>query len=304
MMNPTLIGNKKDEQMTFQTKLSKGDFVVLAEMNTPKGVDISTLVTNVRHLKSRIDAVVIPDMDNGVMHMSALAGGSIIRQQGLEPMIHIYGRDRNRMAIQGDMLAAHVLGIHNLLVVQGEDIIHGDHQDAKPVDDLNELDLLGMVQSLLKGTDLAGFELKGKPDFFTGCQVQPIRDDKHLEKEVISAKEKVDAGAQYIMVPPVFDITAYTQILNKFASLNVPVIATVFMLKNVGMARYLSINDPGSKLPESLISRIRKAKDRETECIHIAGEMIKELKTEVAGIKVSASGWEDRLPAILDCAGL
>lgn len=304
MMNPTLIGNKKDEQMTFQTKLSKGDFVVLAEMNTPKGVDISTLVTNVRHLKSRIDAVVIPDMDNGVMHMSALAGGSIIRQQGLEPMIHIYGRDRNRMAIQGDMLAAHVLGIHNLLVVQGEDIIHGDHQDAKPVDDLNELDLLGMVQSLLKGTDLAGFELKGKPDFFTGCQVQPIRDDKHLEEEVISAKAKVDAGAQYIMVPPVFDITAYTQILNKFASLNVPVIATVFMLKNVGMARYLSINDPGSKLPESLISRIRKAKDRETECIHIAGEMIKELKTEVAGIKVSASGWEDRLPAILDCAGL
>jgi len=304
MMNPTLIGNKKDEQMTFQTKLSKGDFVVLAEMNTPKGVDISTLVTNVRHLKSRIDAVVIPDMDNGVMHMSALAGGSIIRQQGLEPMIHIYGRDRNRMAIQGDMLAAHVLGIHNLLVVQGEDIIHGDHQDAKPVDDLNELDLLGMVQSLIKGTDLAGFELKGKPDFFTGCQVQPIRDDKHLEEEVISAKAKVDAGAQYIMVPPVFDITAYTQILNKFASLNVPVIATVFMLKNVGMARYLSINDPGSKLPESLISRIRKAKDRETECIHIAGEMIKELKTEVAGIKVSASGWEDRLPAILDCAGL
>ena len=304
MMNPTLIGNKKDEQMTFQNKLSKGDFVVLAEMNTPKGVDISDLVTNVRHLKSRIDAVVIPDMDNGVMHMSALAGGSIIRQQGLEPVIHIYGRDRNQMAIQGDMLAAHVLGIHNLLVVQGENIIHGDHQNAKPVDDLNELDLLDMVQSLVKGTDLAGFELKGRPQFFTGCRVQPIRDDNHLEKEIISARAKIDAGAQYIMVPPVFDIAWYTQILNKFTSLNVPVIATVFMLKNVGMARYLSINDPGSKLSEELITRIRKAKDRETECIHIAGEMIKELKAEVEGIMISASGWEDRLPAILDCAGL
>ncbi|MCK5349069.1 MAG: methylenetetrahydrofolate reductase, partial [Desulfobacula sp.] len=253
--------------MTLQTKFSKGEFVILAEMNTPKGVDISDLVTNVRHLKSRIDAVVIPDMDNGVMHMSALAGGAIIRQQGFEPMIHIYGRDRNRMALQGDMLAAHVLGIHNLLIVQGENIAHGDHQNAKPVDDLNELDLLVMVHSLLKGTDLAGFELKGKPEFFTGCQVQPIRDDEHLEEEFIGAKIKVDAGAQYIIVPPVFDIAYYTQILNKFKSLNVPVIATVFMLKNVGMARYISINDPSSKLSESLITRIRKAKDRETECI-------------------------------------
>ena len=290
--------------MTLQSKFSKGEFVVLAEMNTPKGVDISDLVTNVRHLKSRIDAVVIPDMDNGVMHMSALAGGAIIRQQGLEPMIHIYGRDRNRMAIQGDILAAHVLGIHNLLVVQGEDIAQGDHQNAKPVNDLNELDLLAMVQSLLKGTDLAGFELKGIPEFCTGCQVQPILDDAHLDQEVKTAKEKVDAGAQYIMVPPVFDIAYYTKILNKFKSLNVPVIATVFLLKSVGMARYISINDPGSRLPESLISRIRKAKDRETECIHIAGEMIKELKNEAQGIKISASGWEDRLPAILDCAGL
>ena len=287
-----------------QTKLSKGDFVVLAEMSTPKGVDISDLVTNARHLKSRIEAVVIPDMDNGVMHMSALAGGAIIRQQGLEPMIHIYGRDRNRMALQGDMLAAHVLGIHNLLVVQGENIDLGDHQNAKPVDDLNELDLLAMVNSLLKGTDLAGFELQGKPNFFTGCQVQPIRDDGHLEEEYVSAKAKVEAGAQYIMVPPVFDITYYTKILNKFKSLNVPVIATVFMLKNVGMARYISINSPDSRLSESLISRIRKAKDREAECIRISGEMIKELKNEAQGIKISASGWEDRLPAILDCAGL
>jgi len=290
--------------MTLQAKFSKGEFAILAEMNTPKGIDISDLVTNVRHLKSRIDAVVIPDMDIGIMHMSALAGGSIIRQQGLEPMIHIYGRDRNRMAIQGDMLAAHVLGIHNLLVVQGENIDQGDHQNAKAVNDLNELDLLGMVQSLMNGTDLAGFDLKGKPDFFTGCQVQPIRDDNHLENELISAKTKVAAGAQYIMVPPVFDMAWYAQILNKFKSLNVPVIATVFLLKNVGMARYISINDPGSRLSEALITRIRKAKDRETECIHIAGEMIKELKHQVAGIKISASGWEDRLPAILDASGL
>lgn len=290
--------------MILQTKLSRGDFVVLTEMSTPKGVDISNLVENVKHLKSRIDGVVIPDMDNGVMHMSSLAGGSIIRQQGLEPMIHVYGRDKNRMALQGDMLAAHVLGIHNLLVVQGEDISLGDHQDAKPVDDLNELEMLNMIQSLLNGTDLAGFELKGTPKFFTGCLVDPIQDDSHLEKEIQNAKVKVDAGAKYIMVPPVFDMEYYSHIINEFNALNVPVIATVFMLKNVGMARYISINDPASKLPESLISRIRKAKDREMECVHIAGEMISALKKDAQGVRISALGWEDRLPAILDCAGL
>ncbi len=290
--------------MTFETKLARGEFAVLVEMNIPKGVDISEIVTNVRHLKSRIDAVVIPDMDGGVMRMSALGGGAVIRQQGFEPVIHIYGRDRNRLAIQGDVLAAQVLGIRNLLVVQADSMANSDHPSAKVVDDLNELDLLEMVRSLQKGVDLAGFDLKGKPAFFTGCQVQPIRDDGHLAEEFEKAKGKVEAGAQFIMVPPVFDMDVYKQILNKFISLNVPVIATVFMLKNVGMARYISINDPGSRLSESLIGRIRKAKDRETECIHIAGEMIRSLKNEVQGIKISAVGWEDRLPAILDCAGL
>ena len=138
--------------MSFQAKLSSGEFAVLAEMNTPKGIDISELITNVRYLKSRIDAIVIPDMDNGVMHMSALAGGALMRQQGIELLIHVYGRDRNRMALQGDLLAAHVLGIHNLLVVQGEDMANGDHQDAFPVNDLDEIALLRMVGSLTRGS--------------------------------------------------------------------------------------------------------------------------------------------------------
>jgi 5,10-methylenetetrahydrofolate reductase len=110
--------------MSFQEKLSSGDFAVCCEMTSPKGIDISDLITHARHLKSRIDAVVIPDMDNGVMQMSALACGALMRQQGIEPMIHIYGRDRNRMALQGDLLAAHVLGIHNFLVVRGEEMIN------------------------------------------------------------------------------------------------------------------------------------------------------------------------------------
>jgi methylenetetrahydrofolate reductase (NADPH) len=127
--------------MSFQKRLTSGEFVVLAEMNTPKGVDISEFVTNARHIKGRVDAVIVPDMDNGIMRMSALAGGVLMHQQGVESIIHVYCRDRNRMALQGDILAAHVLGIQNLVVVHGEEMAKGDHRDAVTVDDLDELEV-------------------------------------------------------------------------------------------------------------------------------------------------------------------
>ena len=119
--------------MSVKKKILSGDFVVIAEMNTPKGIDISELMTNSKRLKGRVDAVLIPDMDNGVMRMSCLAGASLMHQQGLETIVSVYGRDRNRMALQGDMLAAYVLGVENLLVVRGEEMADGDHRDAKPV---------------------------------------------------------------------------------------------------------------------------------------------------------------------------
>ncbi len=290
--------------MSFQEKLSSGDFAVLAEINPPKGIDISDLITHARLLKSRIDAVVIPDMDSGVMQMSALACGTLMKQQGIDPLIHLYGRDRNRMALQGDLLAAHVLGIHDFLVVQGEDMINGDHPESTVVDDVDEVGLLGMVQSLGKGTDLAGFDLKGTPKLTAGCTIAPVADEAQLKIEVALAQKKIEAGAGYILLPPVFDTAFYTQIIDAFKALNVPVIASVFLLKNVGMARYISINDPNSRLSEEIIVRIRKAKDREAECLRIAGEMIQSLKPVAQGIKISALGWEDRLPAILDSAGL
>jgi methylenetetrahydrofolate reductase (NADPH) len=151
---------------------------------------------------------------------------------------------------------------------------------------------------------MAGFELKGTPEFTVGCSIAPIADDAQLKKEVEAAGKKIEAGAQYIMLPPVFDIPFYAQMVEAFKSLNVPVIASVFLLKNVGMARYISINDPNSRLSEDTIRRIRKSKDREAECIKIAGEIIQSLKEVAQGIKISALGWEDRLPAILDSAGL
>lgn len=290
--------------MGLKEKLTSGEFVVLAEINTPKGIDISELTINTRYLKSRIDAVVLPDMDHGTMRLSSVGSGSVMLQQGLEPVIHFCGRDRNRIALQGDLLTAHVLGIRNLLVVQAEDIENSDHQDAKPVNDLDEAGLLRTVSTLNNGSDLSGFELSGAPDFFAGCALPSIIDDAHLEEEIKGLKEKIDLGAGFIFTQPVFDLDFYAKILEKLAQFNLPVISSVSLLKSVGMARYISINDPASRLSEDLISRIRTSSDREGEAVKIAGEMIDRLKDLSQGIRISALGWEDRIPAILDNAGL
>ena len=288
--------------MSFQKRLSSGEFVILAQMNTPKGVNISELVNNARRIKERVHGVVVPDMDNGVMRMSALAGGVLMRQQGLEPIIHVYGRDRNRMALQGDILAAHVLGIQNLVVVRGEDMASGDHVDAKPVNDLDEMGILRSVGTLQKGTDLAGLELNGSPSFTAGCVLGPFVDDRTMNQELDLARQKVEAGAQFVLTPAVFDLDRFRSFMDKAKGLGIPVIPTVFLLKTVGIARYMATYEPGAFIPESLIKRMRQAKDREMEGFVIAGETIKHLKGLAQGVQIVTLGWENRIPTILDYA--
>jgi 5,10-methylenetetrahydrofolate reductase len=290
--------------MSFQRRLASGEFVVLAEMNTPKGVNVSELVANARKIKGRVDAVIIPDMDNGVMRMSALAGGALIHQQGMEAIIHLYCRDRNRMALQGDVLAAHLLGIRNLVVVSSEEMANGDHRDAAVVNDLDELELIGAIRSLQNGVDMAGFSLNGNPEFITGCTLSTFADEPALDAELADLEKKVAAGAGFVVTPPVFDVERSAASLEKIAALNVPVIASVFLIKSVGIARYMALNEPSSHISEEMIKRIRKAPDREMECLRIAGETIALLKKRVQGVKIETQGWEHKLPTILEFAGL
>ena len=290
--------------MSFQKRLLSGEFVVLAEMDTPKGVDISELVTNARRIKGRVDAVVIPDMANGVMRMSAIGGGVLMHRQGMEAIVHICPRDRNRLALQGDLLSAHVLGIQNLIVVEGEEMTYGDHIDAKTVADLDELGLLNAIRTLQEGQDMAGIDLNGNPAFTVGCAMSPWADDDALEKELDATRKKIEAGAQYVICPPVFDVDKFAVAMNKARDLGVPIIPTVFLLKSVGVARYMAANVPGAHISEDLIQRIRKAPDRVMECVRIAGETVAALKGIAQGVQIVTLGWEYRLPAILDEAGL
>jgi len=290
--------------MSFQKRLSANEFVVLAEMHTPKGVNISRLVTDARRIKGRVDAVVIPDMDNGIMRMSALAGGVLMQQQGVEAIMHVYCRDRNRMALQGDMLAAHVLGIQNLLVTYSEDISQSDHREAKEVLDLDEIELVKAITTLNKGKDMAGFELDGSPELTIGCSIAPYSNDQELAIELKAAAEKIEAGASYIITPPVFNLEAFNGFMKRAKGLNVPVIPTIFLIKSLAIAQYIANSEPGANISDELIRRIRKSSDRELEGIKIAGETLAALREMTQGVMLQTLGWEHKLPEILDIAGL
>ncbi len=290
--------------MSFQKRLAAKEFVVLAEMHTPKGVNISRLVNDARRIKGRVDAIVVPDMDNGIMRMSALAGGVLMQQQGIEAIIHVYCRDRNRMALQGDILAAHVLGIQNLLVTHSEDMSQGDHRDAREVFDLDETELLQAIATLNQGKDIGGFELDGIPDLHAGCSIAPFGDAAGRDAELAIAAKKVAAGAGFIITPPVFDLKIFADFLEKARGLDVPIIPTVFLLKSLAIAQYISNSDPGANISDALIKRIRKSSDREREGLKIAGETVAALKDMTGGVMLQTLGWEHKLPEILDIAGL
>ncbi len=290
--------------MSFQKKIIAKEFVVLAEMHTPKGVNITRLVNDARRIKGRVDAIVVPDMDNGIVRMSALAGGVLMRQEGVDTIIHMYCRDRNRLALQGDALAAHVLGISNIVVVHSEEMSQSDHREAKPVYDIDEVELLGAVASLSQGKDMEGFDLDGIPDFNAGCTIAPYENDKALDKELAMVRKKIEAGATFVITPPVFDVAAFTDFMNKAGDLGVPVIPTVFLLKSLAIAQYIANSEPGANISDDLIRRIRKSSDRELEGIKIAGETIAAMKEMAQGVMIQTLGWEHKLPEILDVAGI
>ena len=289
--------------MSFQKRLTANEFVVLAEMHTPKGVNISRLVNDARRIKGRVDAIVIPGMDNGIMRMSSIAGGVLMQQQGIEAIIHVYCRDRNRMALQGDVLAAHVLGVQNIVVAHSIDITEGDHREAQPVNDIDEVSLVGAIASLQDGKDMEGFELDGIPSFNIGCTIAPFADDKAMQEQLDLAKQKIDKGAKYIVAPPVFDMAHFSGFYSKVKDLGVPVIPTVFLIKSLAIAQYIATTDPSAHISDDLIKRIRKSSDREQEGIKIAGETIAALRDIAQGVLVQTLGWEYKLPEILDAAG-
>lgn len=282
--------------------LKSGKFVVTAEIGPPKGVDIEEMLGDAELFRGRVDAVNVTDQQSSVMRLGSLATCHLLKERGLEPVFQMTCRDRNRIALESDLLCAHVLGIENVLCLTGDYISLGDHPEAKPVFDLDSVSLLETATLLQQGADLAGKELKGRPVFFLGAVVTPGADP--LEPQIIKMEKKVRAGAQFFQTQAVYEPEEFERFVKEIKHLSVPVSVGIVLLKSAGMARFMNKNVAGVHVPDSLIEEIDRAEDKRAKSVEIAARLIKEMKDLCQGVHIMAIGWEKMVPRVLDAAGL
>jgi 5,10-methylenetetrahydrofolate reductase len=290
--------------MSLRDKLEKGKFVILGEFEPPKGIDFSPLLRHANQVKGRVDAIVVPEMANAVMKASSLGGCALFQREGIETVLQAGCRDRNRLALQADLLSAGALGIPSVMAVSGEEITHGDHPQARTVNDLDLHELLGAIKGLGSGKDMAGIELKGAPQFLIGSTVDSGATGGLLEIELENLEKRIELGVEFVVTRPVFDLHTFRHFLKRIPMDRVAVIPTVLLLKSAGMARYIDRNLKGISIPPEIIREIQKAPDKPKECIQIASDIIRRLQDMgLKGVLISTLGWEDKLPQILDRIG-
>ena len=282
--------------------LQSGNFVVTAEINPPKGVDMTDTLSRADVLSGLVDAVNLTDHPGSHMSVSPLALAPLIRERGLEAILQVTCRDRNRIAIQGDLLAAHVLGVENVLCLTGDPVGAGDHPEAKTVFDLDSIRLLEAATSLNGGTDMGSNRLRGAPSFYLGAAVNPFASE--LADEIIRMEEKVSAGAQFFQSQAVFDTTQLAEFMAIVKPLGAPIIAGVILLKSGEMARNMNQNIPGVLVPDDLIAEMDSANDKAQAGIQIAARIIREARDICDGVHIMAIGWERYIPQVLEMSGL
>ena len=284
----------------FSEALKSKPFVVTAEMTPPKGVDISRNLKDLKALRG-VDAVNVTDQNASVMRLGPLALSRVLKERGIEPICQFTCRDRNRIALQSDLLSAYVLGIENILCLTGDPTGTGDHPDAKPVFDLTVMELLHAVKLLESGKDMAGNDLNGAPIFCLGAAANP---GAPIDKEVPRMEEKVRAGVCFFQTQAVYDPDSFEEFMNAARPLGVPVLAGIVVLKSGKMARYLNSNVPGITVPQRLIDEMDRAESRVQKGIEIAARTIRAVRQMCQGVHIMPMGWEARVPEIMKASGL
>jgi len=290
--------------MTFQQLLDSDRFITIAELEPPKGVDTSELNKTADTLRGRAQAVSVPEMSGAVMRMGSLGACCLLQQKGVEPIVNITCRDRNRLALQADLLSAWALGLENILICRGDPVNSGDHIDAAEVQDLDVAGLLEAAKKLQKGIDLAGNELEGVPRFTIGAEVNAGLEGGALEVEVLEMEKRIRAGAQYFFAPTMYDLKHFEGFLEKTAPFKLPVIPEVTILNSVGMARFMCRHIDGVRIPDQTVDRLGKAADKAKESIVLAAEAVKNFKDMCRGVRIVAIGKQERIAAVLEQAGL
>jgi 5,10-methylenetetrahydrofolate reductase len=236
------------------------------------------------------------------MTMAPLGAAAALKQAGFEPIVQLTGRDRNRIAIQGDMLAAASMGVSTIVCMGGDPPGAGDHPDAKPVFDFDTIALLKAAKSMNGGTDFMGKALKGSPHYTIGAVANPGAPD--LDKEIARMEEKVNEGAEFFQTQAVYEPDVFGKFMDRAGALGKPVLAGFIILKSGDMARRLNETLPGVHVPEDLIAEMDAAEDKSARSIEIAGRVISQVKGLCQGVHIMAIGWESRIPPILQAAGI
>jgi methylenetetrahydrofolate reductase (NADPH) len=284
--------------------IAAGRFVVTAEVGPPKGTDVAHLLEMAELLRDHVDAVNVTDQQSSVMTLGSLAVCHMLHQRDIEPVYQITCRDRNRIALQSDLLSAAVLGIENVLCLTGDYVTLGDHPQAKPVFDLDSVTLLRAVAALQEGHDLAGKSLQGGATFFPGAVVSP--EANPLGPQIAKMEKKVAAGARFFQTQAVYDPARFEAFVRQVEYLNVPILVGVILLKSAGMARFMNSNVAGVNVPDELIGEIGSAAkpDRPAKAVEIAARLIREMKGMCQGVHIMTLGWERYVAPLLEEAGL
>lgn len=288
--------------MSLRDVIKSGKFVVTAEVGPAKGTDIHEFNENADLLKGKVAAVNCTDQQSAVMRLGSLAACLLLKQKGIEPVFQMTCRDRNRIALQSDLLSAAVMGIENVLCLTGDYVTLGDHPDAKPVFDLDSVSLLQAARGLEEGKDLAGKELKGTPKFFLGASVTPGADP--VEPQLIKMEKKARAGAQFFQTQAVYEPKKFEAFMKEAKTFGVPVLVGIVLLRSAAMARFMNKNVAGINVPDGLIEEMDKAEDKAKKSIEIAARLIKDMKGMCQGTHIMAIGLESRVPAVIAAAGL
>jgi methylenetetrahydrofolate reductase (NADPH) len=280
-------------------KLESGEFVITGEIGPPKGVNLETCLRDAEALRTQVTAINVTDLQSAVMRIGSLAVSAILAQRGLEPVYQLTCRDRNRLALQSDLLSAWALGIENVLCITGDHPALGDHGEAKPVYDLDSVQLLKACSSLNQGYDMAEHELDSKPNFFMGAVVTPGAEPP--EPQIIKMKKKIDAGARFFQTQAVYEPEKFERFMNQAKVSNVPVIAGMVILKSAGMARFMNSNVAGITVPDSIINEMAETKkeDLKKKSVEIMARIIREVKPLCQGVHIMPLGWDELIPDII-----
>ena len=284
----------------------RGEFAITSEVGPPKGFHLDHLLHEAEEYLQDVTAINVTDSQSSVMRIGSLAVCKALKDKGFTSIFQLTCRDRNRIALQSDLLSAAYFGVDNLLLLTGDHTTLGDTPQAKPVFDLDSVSLLHAVKQLEQGVDLGGNELDGEPPKFAkGAVVSPCSDS--VDVQLAKMERKIEAGAEYFQTQAVFEPERFIKFMDKAKQFKVPVMLGVIIPKNAGMANYLNNNIAGITVPQEIIEELKADKEKTKAGItgvEITARIIKECKDYCQGLHIMALGWEDKVPSLLRASGL